>query len=95
MVFYPPSWVPDLPFDPPDSIPISDFMLNEAYGRRAIGASRPPFTCGITGLEYSAYEVRERVDKLARGLSTELGWTPNEGSEWDKVVGVFTVNTVS
>ncbi|KAL8899366.1 MAG: hypothetical protein Q9207_006235 [Kuettlingeria erythrocarpa] len=94
MVFIAPSWVPKLPFHPPDSIPICDFMLDEKYGRRALNDSRPPFTCGLTGIEYSVTEVKHRVDKLARALSAELGWQPNKGTEWDKVAGVFSVNTV-
>ncbi|KAF2688388.1 acetyl-CoA synthetase-like protein [Lentithecium fluviatile CBS 122367] len=94
MPFLPPSWVPPLPFDPPDSISIADFMLEEHYGRHPLGYSRPMFTCGLTGKEYSTLEVRERVDFLARGLSKELGWHPNQGSEWDKVIAVFSVNTV-
>ena len=94
MVFYPPKWVPKLPFDPPDSIPICEFMLNEKYGRHPLRDSKPPFTCGLTATEYSALEVRERVDKLARALSKELSWSVNAGSEWDKVAGIFSVNTV-
>ena len=94
MVFTAPPWVPKLPFDPPDSIPISEFMLNEEYGRHPLSKSKPPFTCGLTGAEYSALEVRERVDKLARALSKELGWAANKGTEWDKVAGIFSVNTV-
>ncbi|KAL8795474.1 MAG: hypothetical protein Q9195_002063 [Heterodermia aff. obscurata] len=94
MVFTSPAWVPELPFDPPDSIPISEFMLNEKYGRHPLARSKPPFTCGLTGAEYSAAEVRDRVDKLARALSQELAWTPNGGTEWDKVAGVFSVNTI-
>lgn len=94
MVFTTPPSVPKLPFDPPDSIPICDFMLDEQYGRYALSDSRPPFTCGLTGVEYSAPEVKERVEKLARALSRELGWEPNKGTEWDKVAGVFSVNTV-
>ncbi|KAL6718823.1 hypothetical protein ACLMJK_003057 [Lecanora helva] len=94
MVFTPPSWVPELPFDPPDSIPISEFMLNEKYGRHSLHHARPPFTCGLSGAEYSALEVRDRVENLAKALSKELGWEPNSGTEWDKVVGVFSVNTI-
>lgn len=94
MVFSSPAWVPPLSFDPPDSIPISEFMLNEKYGRHPFANARAPFTCGLTGTEYSALEVRDRVDNLARALSKELGWHPNRGTEWDKVVGVFSVNTV-
>ncbi|KAH0559178.1 hypothetical protein GP486_004291 [Trichoglossum hirsutum] len=94
MVFYPPEWVPKLPFDPPDSIPISDFMLNEEHGRRPLAQSKPPFTCGITGTEYTALQVRDRVSSLARGLANEFGWHPNQKTEWDKVICVFAVNTI-
>ena len=94
MVFTAPPWVSKLPFDPPDSIPISEFMLNEDYGRHPLDHARPPFTCGLSGAEYSALEVRNRVENLAKGLSKELGWHPNKGTEWDKVIGVFSLNTV-
>jgi hypothetical protein len=95
MTFVPPSWVPQLPFDPPDSVPICDFMLDERYGRHPLGYSNDPFSCGLTGKTYSSLEVKERVDWLARGLAKELGFHPNQGSEWDKVIAVFSVNTVS
>ena len=94
MVLTPPAWVPKLPFDPPNSIPICDFMLKEEYGRHPLEQSRPMFTCGLTGVGYSTSEVRDRVEHLARGISKELGWQPNEGTEWDKVIGVFSLNTV-
>lgn len=94
MVFTPPAWVPKLAFDPPDSTPICDFMLTEHYGRHPLGYSRPPFTCGLTGLEYSALDVRDRVENLAKALAKEFGWHPNTGTEWDKVIGVFSLNTV-
>ncbi|KAK0645300.1 AMP-dependent ligase vlmC [Lasiodiplodia hormozganensis] len=94
MVFHPPSWVPQLPFDPPDSVSIYDFLFDENYGRHPLGYSHAPFTCGITGKEYSALDVKDRVEALARGLSKELGWKPNQGTEWDKVIGVFSVNTI-
>ncbi|KAJ5512655.1 hypothetical protein N7463_002207 [Penicillium fimorum] len=78
----------------PDSIPISEFMLNEKYGRVAHAGSRDPYTCGITGKSYSSQEVANRVDSLARSLSKEFGWAPNEGSEWDKTLAVFALNTI-
>ena len=94
-VFKAPEWVPNLAMDPPDSIPICDFMLDEAHGRRPLRFSSPPFSCGMSGQEYSAAEVSQRVDYLARALAKQTGWEPNAGSEWDKVVGLFTLNTVS
>ena len=69
-------------------------MLDEKYGRHPLEQSWPPFTCGMSGKEYSAVEVRERVDNLAKALAEEFNWQPNKGTEWDKVIGVFTVNTV-
>jgi hypothetical protein len=95
MVFLPPPWVPQLSFDPPDSIPISEFILNEKYGRVPLAESRPFFTCSLSGQSHSPVEVKQRVDYLARGLAEELGWQPNQGTEWDKVIGVFSANTVS
>lgn len=95
MVFTAPQWVSKLPFDPPDSIPICDFVFDEKYGRQSLNKALDPFLCGITTKSYSAVEVRDRVELLARGLAKETGWNPNKGSEWDKVVGIFAVNTVS
>ena len=69
-------------------------MLDERHGRYPLKDSKPPFTCGLTGREYSAIEVRERVENLAKGLAQEFNWHPYKGTEWDKVIGVFTVNTV-
>ena len=93
MPFSPPSWVPELP-EVPKHISIEQFMFDEQYGRAPLGYSRPPFQCAYSGTSYSFLEVKDRVDHLARALSKELGFNPNEGSEWDKVVGVFSVNTV-
>ena len=93
MPFYAPEWIPELP-TPPDSITVERFILDENFDRHPLGYSKPPFTCGLTGKSYSALEVKERVDLLARGLSNELGFLPNKGTEWDKVICLFAVNTV-
>jgi len=69
-------------------------MLNEAHGRYPIKKSKNPYTCGLSGQTYSTAEVADRVENLARGLSKELGWLPNKGTEWDKVIGIFALNTV-
>ncbi|KAK0661567.1 hypothetical protein QBC41DRAFT_285768 [Cercophora samala] len=94
MVFYPPPWVPKLPFDPPDSITIGEFMKNEVYGRRPIAKSQNPFTCGLTGKTYGVTEQHNRTELLARALSKVMGWEPNVDSPWDKVIAVFSVNTI-
>ena len=85
--------MPQLP-SPPDSIPISDFMLKEEHGRHPFYLSRAPFTCGLSGVEYSWHQIRDRVNALSSALSKELGFQPNRGSEFDKVVCVFSVKTV-
>ena len=94
MVFKPPKWVPQLPA-PPDSIPVSEFVLNEKYGRRALNDSRDAFTCGISGKSHSVSILRTRRDNLAKALSVELGWKMNSGTEYDKVATIFCPNNVS
>ncbi|KAI0130164.1 hypothetical protein BJ170DRAFT_618939 [Xylariales sp. AK1849] len=94
MVFTPPSWVPKLPFDPPDSITIGEFWSNEKYGRFPVDKSRNPFTCGITGKTYSTVEMKERFELLARSLAKRLGWRANEETPWDKIVGVYAFNSI-
>lgn len=69
-------------------------MLDEQYGRIPFADSRDPFTCGISGKTYSNDQVKERSILLARALSRELGWKAGSGSEYDKVMGVFALNTV-
>jgi len=88
------SKIPALPYEPPDSISIADFIFDDKYRDRSLEKAGSPFTCGLSGKTYSTQVVRERVDLLARSLSKELSWSPNEGTEWDKVVGVFSLNTV-
>jgi hypothetical protein len=85
----------DLPSGPPDSITIGEFLLTENYGRVPFKDSKDPFTCGISGRTYSNDEHKDRVEALSRALSQELGWQVNAGTEWDKVMGVFSLNTVS
>jgi hypothetical protein len=80
--------------DPPDTVPVSEFMLNDKYGRVPLKRSRDPFTCGLTGKTYTAQEMADRVEHLAKALSKEFGWSPNQGTEWDKVIGIFALNTV-
>lgn len=78
----------------PGHIPISEFILNEQHGRVPHNISRDPFTCGLSGRSYSSREVVDRVEFIACALAKELGWGPNQGTEWDKTLAVFTLNTV-
>ncbi|KAL4800312.1 hypothetical protein BDV19DRAFT_174054 [Aspergillus venezuelensis] len=78
----------------PDNIPISQFMLSEGNGRHPLSNSRDPFTCGLTGKTYSTLEVKDRVEYLSRAVAKILGWEPNRGSEWDKTLVIFSLNTI-
>ena len=93
MGFTPPTWVPELPRIP-DNISVEQFVFEEEHGRLPLRDSRPPFQCGLSGKSYSFLETRERVDFLARSIGKELGFKPIAGSEWNKVVAVFSVNTI-
>lgn len=94
MPYYPPSWVPELPYVP-DDVSIPDFIFDDKYGRTPAHLSDSTFIDCFTGKSYTVQETRERLDYLARGLAKEFGWQPNKGIEWDKVAGLFSVNTVS
>ncbi|KAJ3543629.1 hypothetical protein NM208_g3472 [Fusarium decemcellulare] len=78
---------------PPFSISIAEFMRNDEYGRYPLSKSRPPFVCGLTGKSYSAVEVVQRENYLARAIEKRLGLCHKE-SEWDRVVSLFSLNTI-
>ncbi|KAJ9612070.1 hypothetical protein H2200_003665 [Cladophialophora chaetospira] len=93
MVFKPMGWVPQLP-EVPDTVPICEFMLDEKNGRSPFAESKPAYTCGLTGKSISAAQQKKDVDSLSRALAKEFGWKVNEGTEYDKVAGVFALNTI-
>ncbi|WZH48559.1 Regulatory protein [Fusarium acuminatum] len=93
MAFHPPPWVPNLP-NIPDSISVADFINTEKAGRKALAASKSPYTCGVTGLSRTAAQVAQRVDYLARGLAKNVGFDPLDGTSWDRVVAIYALNTI-
>lgn len=70
-------------------------MGNDRYGRFPIARSKNPYTCGLTGRTYTAAEVVKREDFLARAIGKRLGFSIHEGTEWDRVVGLYSLNTVN
>ncbi|KAJ3461133.1 hypothetical protein MRS44_012000 [Fusarium solani] len=94
MVFTSPAWVPKLPFSPPDSIAIAEFLNNDKYGRNPISRSRNPYTCGLSGKTFTTHEVLQREEYLSRAIAQRLGYVGLEGTEWDRVVCLFSLNTV-
>ncbi|KAL7790798.1 hypothetical protein V8C37DRAFT_384060 [Trichoderma ceciliae] len=93
MVFTPPSWTPQLP-DPPDSITVEEFIRHEKHGRYPLAIARNPYTCGITGKTYSAAQVVERTDLMARAIGKRLGFKPDEETEWERVVAIYSANAI-
>ncbi|KAL9567239.1 hypothetical protein ACKAV7_008622 [Fusarium commune] len=80
--------------DIPDSISVADFINTEKAGRRAFEKSKRPYTCGVTGTSRTVEEVAQRVDFLARGLAKNVGFDPNDGTAWDRVVAIYALNTI-
>ncbi|PHH63368.1 hypothetical protein CDD81_6065 [Ophiocordyceps australis] len=95
MPFTCPSYVAPLAFEPPDSIPIYEFLFDRSgeYGHLNQASLRPPFRCGLTGKAYQTGEVVERIERLAAAVAAELGVGVG-GNELDKVVAIFCVNTI-
>ncbi|KAI6782248.1 4-coumarate--CoA ligase 3 [Emericellopsis cladophorae] len=99
MILGPPATVAQLPFTPPDSVPIHDFLLgqvSEQYGRHPLDDSLPPFICGITGTSYSVAQVEQRVEALARTLAADLQWggSLDNVDEMDRVTAFFALNSI-
>ncbi|KAL2867350.1 acyl--CoA ligase [Aspergillus lucknowensis] len=94
MVFSSPSWVPQIPTEIPDSITVGQFALRGNASLPPQCGGKPPFVDGITGKQYTTKTLLERVEFLSRSLARELGWSPNEGSPEDKVVAVYSWNTL-
>lgn len=99
MPFTSPSYIPPLPFSPPDDVPVHEFLFGQEsrtkFGRRhAVEESKPPFICGVTGASHSAVDVVRRIEHLARGLASELQWEVNEGDVLDKAVAIYSLNSV-
>jgi hypothetical protein len=89
------SSLPDWALEVPNNCPLEEFLFNETYGRHKITQSRNPLTCGVTGRTFSTSELRRRVDLLARGIGQSLGWQPNKGTQWQKVVCVYSESSVN
>jgi len=94
MVFSSPDWASDIPWEIPDSIPLGQFSLEGLARNSQPESTKPLLIDGISGKSYSRVELHERVEFLAGGLAKELGWSPNKGSPWEKVVAIYSLNTV-
>ncbi|GAB1737370.1 hypothetical protein NU219Hw_g1518t1 [Hortaea werneckii] len=94
MVFTTPEWVPQMPFEIPDSLSIGQFMQNEKLRPIPATQRRHPFTCGLTGVSYSHGDLFSRSEKLARSLAKAHGWNDTTSSPWEKVVCIFSLNSI-
>lgn len=68
-------------------------MSSDIYGRYPLADARSPFVCGLTGKSHTAAEVVAREKNMAKAIAKRLESTL-EGSEWDRVITVFSLNTV-
>ncbi|KAL4879271.1 hypothetical protein BJY04DRAFT_229202 [Aspergillus karnatakaensis] len=94
MIFSAPSWVPEIPIEIPDSIPVGEFALQGNANLPPQCGGKHPFVDSITGKSYTSKTLVKRVDNLSRALAQELKWSPNEGAPEDKVVAVYSWNTL-
>ncbi|KAL3470128.1 putative AMP dependent ligase/synthetase [Aspergillus californicus] len=91
MVFTSASWCRELARPTPETKLAGDFVLE---GNGIESGDRPLLVCAATGKSYSIRDLESRVDLLARSLGRVLGWSPNEGSPEDKVVGICSFNAI-
>lgn len=70
-------------------------MQNERFRQISSPKSRNPFTCGLTGATYTHSELFARSESLARALADIHQWSPDGDTPWDKVVCIYSLNSVS
>lgn len=80
--------------DPPDSVTVEEFLRDEKYGRYPAAKARNPFTCALSGKSYTVTEIQKRTCQLSRALAKRLCFDLSDGTEWDRVVCIFSLNTV-
>ncbi|KAL3430054.1 hypothetical protein BDV09DRAFT_189603 [Aspergillus tetrazonus] len=94
MIFTPPVWGPEM-MAIPASRPIHEFLVQrDSRHLYDWSEEKPALVCAVSGQSYTIKTIADRVDALARSLGRELGWSPNTGSPWSKVVGIFSFNTL-
>ncbi|EGX96626.1 AMP dependent CoA ligase, putative [Cordyceps militaris CM01] len=91
MIFSSPAWVPSPDQSAPDQVPIGDYVLSN----HVLSKNDAPFVDAISGHVYTMAMLRTRVESLARGLAADLNWSPNTGSPEEKVVAIYSLNTVA
>ncbi|KAL4922592.1 hypothetical protein BDW62DRAFT_215651 [Aspergillus aurantiobrunneus] len=94
MIFTSPAWGRDM-MPIPESKPVYDFLV-QRDNRHLYTWTDDTATliCALSGRSYTLRTIASRVESLSRSLSHELGWSPNTGSPWDKVIGIFSFNTI-
>ena len=95
MEFHTPSWVPQISVPTPDDKLVGDFVVERKHRLYEWSTDKPMIVCALSGKSYTINDVKNRVSNLSKGLSNRLGWSPNQGSVWKKVVGILSYNTVS
>ena len=93
MIFNSPSWVPQIS-KLPESKLVGDFITERDHKLYEWSDENPSIICALSGKSYTMKEIKTQVSYLSRSLSKSLGWSPNSGSPWEKVVGIFSYNTV-
>lgn len=73
---------------------VGDFVLGGDPNVPPEHAGKAPLVCALSGKSYSLSTLRERTELLARSLCREFGWSPSVGQPWDKVVTIYSLNTV-
>ncbi|KAK5988825.1 Fatty-acyl-AMP ligase ecdI [Cladobotryum mycophilum] len=94
MVFTPPTWVGDVPYNAPENTLLGDFVFNASWPSLPDAVPNGKLVCASSGTTLSLQAIRERVDLLSRSLCHQLNWQPDKGKSWEKVIGVFSMNAI-
>lgn len=94
MIFRSPSWVPQIDKGIPDTVLVGDFVTQRNHNLYDWSDDKATLICAISNKTYDMKTIKQRISRLSRSLSKELDWSSNAGSPWNKVIGIFSYNTV-
>ncbi|KAL4906202.1 hypothetical protein BDW74DRAFT_167361 [Aspergillus multicolor] len=95
MIFTPPSWLPAITEDLSKVGTVGDFVLRRPAGNEDQAKdSRNPLVSADGTKTKSYQQLVEDVEALTAGFAQELQWPANEPARSDKVIGIWSENTV-
>ena len=93
MIFQPPPWLPTISKSLSSASTVGEFVLKGA-AQEQVDDESITLVSAATQKTKTNRQLAEDVEALAAGLASDLGWSPNETTQGEKVVAVLCENSL-